>query len=205
MKDEILIEVQEQIAEERRRYFFKKYGTLLGYFALGIILVFGGYEAWKSYDKNTRELMGDNLIAKINQRSPEMKIDEFSGQQGFAQLAKLAKADALAVDDKNEEAIATYKAVWENKSYDEAIRKIAKIKAAILMINSKDAETPIWFNTTEEGVFDDQFNELVAIHSLQNSNDEKAEKIFENLQENEQTAATVKNRVNAYLSETTNN
>lgn len=202
MENDISIEVQEQIAEERRARFFKKYGSLLGYFALVIIIVFGGYEAWKSYDKNKRQEMGDKLIAKINDRSDDIDLSQFEGQQGFAVLANLAKADALAVEDKNDDAIAVYQAVWEDESNDQAIRKIAKIKAAILMLDSKEAETPKWFNTTDDGVFDAEFNELVAIHSLQNSNDEKAEKIFENLQEDEQTNANVKNRVNAYLSET---
>ena len=200
-EDDILLEVKDHMDRERTMLFFKKYGVFLGYVALGIVIFFGGYEGWKSYDTNQREGVGDDFLASVNASEKPIKTTKFSGEKGYAQLAEMAKAGQFAANGKTEKAIAHYQKIWEAKDTDIAIAKLAKIKAAILMINDNEAETPAWLNSSDEKVFASEFNELVAIHALENSNDEKAEKVFKALSEDKTTTATVKNRADAYLSE----
>lgn len=199
-EEDLLIEVKENMDRERTALFFKKYGAFLGYCAVGIVVFFGGYEGWKTYDTNARQGLGDKFLAAVSS-DKTIKTSEFEGENGFLQLAEMAKAGQLAADKKTKKAIEQYQKIWEAKNTDAAIAKLAKIKAAILMINSDNAETPAWLNSSDDKIFDSEFNELVAIHSLENSNDEKAEKVFKALSENKTTTATVKNRADAFLSE----
>lgn len=205
MKEDLLLDVKEQMAEERRNYLLKKYGTFLGYCALGIVVSFGGYEAWKSYDQNSRQGMGDLLITEINAGKPEINAADFAGQSGFEQLATMAKAAAFAGEGKSDEAIAEYQKVWDDSGSEPAIQKLAKLKAAILIVNSSSGETPKLFDATDDEVFDAEFNELVAVHAIKNSNNEKAEEILTKLNESDDVSPTVKSRANAYLSEIESN
>lgn len=199
-EEDLLIEVKDHIDRERTTLFFKKYGAFLGYCAVGTVVFFGGYEGWKAYDTDMRQGLGDKFLAAVNSEKT-IKTSEFSAESGFAQLAEMAEAGRLAADKKTEKAVAQYQKIWEAKRTDHAIAKLAKIKAAILMINGDNAETPAWLNSSDDKIFDSEFNELVAIHALENGNDEKAEKVFKALSENKLTTATVKNRADAFISE----
>ncbi len=198
--DSVLLEVREQMAEERTQRLLKKYGPFLGYCAIGIVLLFGGYEAWKNYDTDKRQVMGDKFL-EASENPEGVELSNFEGQHGFTQLAKMARANKMAENDDKAGAIAEYESVWKNTKNDAAIRKTAKIRAAILMINADNAETPKWLNSDDDIIFNSQFNELAAIHSLQTGNLEKAEKALNKLNESEQITANVKNRVDVYLSE----
>ena len=200
-KEDILLDVKEHIERERTSLFFKKYGAFLGYAALGIVICVGGYEAWKSYDTNQREALGDKFLAAVAAQDKPIKTAKFSDKNGYSQLAEMAKAGQFAKNGKTKKAIEQYQKIWEDKSSDSAIAKLAKIKAAILMINSNAAETPTWLNSSDDKVFNSEFNELVAIHALENSNDDKAEKVFKAIIDDKLTTPTVKNRADAYLSE----
>lgn len=205
MEDELLIDVKEQMAEERRNRLLKKYGSFLGYCAIGIVVLFGGYEAWKTHDTGVRQEMGDAFITSISEDAAEVDLAKFEGQAGYTQIATLAKATKLAEAGEKDKAIEQYQSIWENEENEAAIKRTAKIRAALLMVNSNSTETPSWLNSDDDAIFNSQFNELAAIHSLQNSNGEKAEKILNDLKESPTTTATVKNRTDAYLSEIENN
>jgi len=200
-EQDLLLEVKDHMDRERTISFFKNYGPFLGYCALAIVIFFGGYEGWKAYDTSNREAVGDKFLSAVKQNDKEINPKEFAGKSGYATLAAMAKAGKLAKDNEIEAAISEYQKIWEAPATDVAIAKLAKIKAAILMINNNEAETPTWLNSDDDKVFNSEFNELVAIHALENSNDEKAEKVFQALSDDKQTTATVKNRADAYLSE----
>jgi len=204
-QEDILLEVKDYIERERTTQFFKKHGQSLGYLAVGIIVVFAGYEIWKSHDTETRQALGDKFVAEVTSSKATIETKDFANQAGYHQLAQMAFAKRLVDSKKPEEAIKEYQKLWDNPKTDKAIAKLAKVKAAIIMIDGNNAETPTWLNSSDDKIFDSEFNELVAIHSLENGNDEKAEKVFQSLSDNKLTTATVKNRADAYLSEIKNN
>lgn len=203
-QEDLLIEVQEQMGKDRLDKFFKNYGNFLGYAALAIVVFVGGYEAWKSYDTGNRQEMGDKFFAAVDAQDKKIKSSQFAAYAGYNQLALMAKASQLAKAGNVDKAVGTYKKIWNSDGYDAAIRKIAKIKAAILLLNGtgeSSAETPSWLNSSNDKIFEAEFNELVALHAMKNSNHKKAEKEFKEISANENTPITIKNRADAYLAE----
>ncbi len=132
---DIFREVEEDVRRERLEKLWKQYGDYFIAFAAVVIIAIAGFELWQRYEASQREKASAQFNAAIQLASanPTQAVDALSAlaasaPDGYAKLARLAKADALVAVGDKVRAVAEYEAL-ANKD-DGPIGSAARVRAA---------------------------------------------------------------------------
>lgn len=168
MSDESLFrEVDEEVRQEEYKKLWDRYGTAM---IAACALVIAGVAAWKGYQYYTLKQAEAASILYFDgvKAAQAVKLDDakrnFDGvsQPGYAQLAKLQMAGALAAAGKTQDAIAAYDATTADQSVDQALRDAAAIRAGYLLVDTAkpddllsrlgkfDKDDQVWRNHARE-------------------------------------------------------
>lgn len=136
---DIFQEVDEDVRRERLIELWKRYGppVLIG---LGVVLIaWAGWDYWRGEQEKQR-LAEATAFAEVAQSAigatPEEAAAAYGAAApslgpGYATLARLREAGALAVAGKRAEAVAAYDAVAADEAADAKLRGLAALQAAI--------------------------------------------------------------------------
>lgn len=136
---DIFQEVDEDVRRERLIELWKRYGppVLIG---LGVVLIaWAGWRYWQG-EEEKRRLAEATAFAEVAQSvigtTPEEAAEAYGAAApalgpGYATLARLREAGALAIAGKRAEAVAAYDAVAADEMADEKLRGLASLQAAI--------------------------------------------------------------------------
>lgn len=150
MTDESLFrEVDEEVRQEQFKKLWARYGNLVIGLCLVVIVGVGGYEGWRYWQNKRSEAAGDAFFAAAEAAragKADEALKQFDGisHSGFAQLAKLREAGALAGQGKADEAVKIYDAVAADATTDQTLKDLAQLRAAAILANSAsfaDVET----------------------------------------------------------------
>lgn len=142
--DSFFREVQEEIRQEKARALWDRYGTLIIAAAVAAVLgtaAFVGYEYWREARSGSAgDAFGQALQLARDGKSDEalaaLKTIESESHGAYPVLARLRAATVLAEKGDAAGAVAGFDAVTADGSADMALRDIARIRAAYILVDS---------------------------------------------------------------------
>ena len=142
MSDESLFrEVDEEVRQEQFKKLWARYGNLLIAVCLLVILGVGGVQGWRYWQQKQSEAAGDGFfsaaeLASSGKADEALKQFDTITHPGFAVLASLREASLLVSQGKTAEAVKIYDEVAANGSADQALRDLARVRAAAALADT---------------------------------------------------------------------
>jgi hypothetical protein len=142
--DSFFREVNEELRSDQLRFVWKRYGKILIGAAAIIVLGTAGYRAYDYWDEHNASQSGDRFIAAL-QLASENKNDEAlaalsaiekDGTGSYPVLAKLRAASVQANKGDAAGAVAALTDISNDGKAPQAIRDLAKLRAAWLLIDT---------------------------------------------------------------------
>jgi hypothetical protein len=142
--DSFFREVNEELRSDQMRYAWKRYGRILIGIAALVVLGTAAYRGYEYWDTHNASQSGDRFIAALKLAS-ENKPDEAlaaleaiekEGIGSYPVLAKMRSGSIQANKGDAAGAIATFTAIGDDGEAPAAIRDLAKLRAAWLLIDA---------------------------------------------------------------------
>jgi hypothetical protein len=142
LSDESLFrEVDEEVRQEQFKKLWARYGSLVIGVCLLVIVGVGGWQGWQYWQKKQAEAAGDSFFAAselVSAGKPDEALKQFEGvsHSGFAALAQMREATLLVSQGKTADGVKIYDAVAATGNVDNALRDLARIRAASALADS---------------------------------------------------------------------
>ena len=142
--DSFIKEVDDDLRTEQFKSLWERYGIVVAGIALAIVLATAGFEGYKWWRDSKASTSGDLFLTALNQ-AKEQKPDEAlksleelekSGFGSYPVLARMRAATVLAVKEDTKGAVAAFDAIAADTSVDQAIRDMATLRAALLLVDA---------------------------------------------------------------------
>jgi len=138
---DIFREVEEDIRRDRLQQLWDKYGIYLISIVVGIIALTSLIVGWRAYTQSQAEDASKAFAIAVAEAAQEGADAAaiFSGladrsPSGYASLARLRAAGALAEAGEIDQAITSYDAVAADSGADDILRDLAKVKSGTLLV-----------------------------------------------------------------------
>lgn len=191
---EIFREVDEDIQRDRYLALWQRFRWLV----IGALVVLVGgtisYTAWNTYSASVKVDRGERFLAAVA-LSEEGRNDEAArafaafaedANAGYAALARLREAAALAEAGDPAGAVAVYDRIIDDSGAEDMLRELAAVLAAQRLLDREDpagAETRLTPVADGAGPWRHLARELQGIAALQAGRTEDAQAIFAELAE----------------------
>ena len=149
MSDESFIrEVNEEIRQEKAKALWGNYGPYLIFAAVFLVLATGIYQIYDHWQASKAGHIGDTFVSGLDLANEHnfdealIKLDdvEKSGFGDYPLLAQLRKASLFMEQGEAEKAVAGFDAIAANKNAPEILQKVAKIRAAYILVDTGSFE-----------------------------------------------------------------
>ncbi|MCE7997551.1 MAG: tetratricopeptide repeat protein [Rhodobiaceae bacterium] len=138
---DIFREVEEDIRRDRLQHLWDKYGIYLIGFVVGIIGLTALIVGWRAYTQSQAEDASKAFATAVAEAAQEGAdapaiFGNLADQSpsGYAALARLRAAGALAEAGEIDQAIAAYDAVAADSAADDILRDLARVKSGTLLV-----------------------------------------------------------------------
>jgi len=140
---DIFQEVDEEVRRDKAAEFWKKYQNLILAAAAVVVLASAGFRYWQYERGKAAEAAGDQFQqalaalegGKLDEAKAGFDTIAAKGPSGYRALAQMAAAGARAAKDP-QGAIAAFDAVAGDASIDPLLRDAARLRAALLRVDS---------------------------------------------------------------------
>lgn len=135
MSDESLFrEVDEEVRQDQAKKLWAKYGSYFTALALVIILGVAGFKGWQYWQLTQSEAAArvfSDGVKKLEEGKTADAEAAFAAidHSGYAKLAELRRAAALAGSGKTDEAVAIYDKVANDQANAQSLRDLARLRA----------------------------------------------------------------------------
>ena len=208
--DSLLREVEEELRRERMEKLWQRYNGLIIAGVALIILGVAGYKYLETRRIAAEETAGAEYTAaqdlsddkKKTEAEEAFKKIADSGSYGYAALAKLQLAGALAKDGKTDEAVAAFDSLANASGSDNLLKSFAQLQAASLRMPDADyAEmqnrlTPL---AGDDAPFSQSARELLGIAAYRAKKYDEARKYLEPLLIDPNAPQALQDRVKVVL------
>ncbi|MGL4489882.1 MAG: tetratricopeptide repeat protein, partial [Rhizobiaceae bacterium] len=142
--DSFVKEVDDDLRTDKFKSLWSRYGILLAGAALTVVLGTAAYEGYKYWKSSEASKSGDLFLAALTQANDQKQDEalkslselEKSGYGSYPVLARMRSATVLATKGDAKAAIATFEAISADASVDAAVRDMARLRAALLLVDN---------------------------------------------------------------------
>jgi len=208
--DSFIREVEEELRNERLKDFWSKFGNYI--IALAVLIVIGtaSYRIYEWYQFDRSSKAGDAFMEAVR-LSDENKPDEAiaalkslgtKNTTTYKGLANLRLAAELAKKGESKAAIEAYDAVAADDSADQNLRTIARVRAAMLLVDHgtiADVESRVGQLTGPSAPYRFAAREALGLAYLKSSDLDKAHAQFTELSNDTATPQNQRRRVRIML------
>jgi len=137
---DIFDEIEEELKQDRLNSLWTKYGSYLIGFAVAIVAVVAGYQAYTGWQKSTIETAADTYHQALKSEQPATALGEVRSDlsAGYQMLAGFRQAEALAKDGKMAEAEQAYLALSTDSNIDSLYQDIALLLSVMTAAQTAD-------------------------------------------------------------------
>ncbi len=208
--DSFFREVNEELRSDQLRFVWKRYGKILIGAAAIIVLGTAGYRAYDYWDEHNASQSGDRFIAAL-QLASENKNDEAlaalsaiekHGTGSYPVLAKLRAASVQANKGDVPGAVAALTDISNDGKAPQAIRDLAKLRAAWLLIDtgSYDQVAALAEGLTAQGqMLSNSAREAMGLAAYKAGNMPQAKQWFKQIADDAAAPRNVANRAQIML------
>ncbi len=206
-EDSVLKEVDQELAEERQWRLFRQYGPAFIGAAAALVI---GVGAWQAFDA-TRTNASNRQAELFSEASKQLVENKAEGREalsaianeggsGYSILAQFRQASSYAEDNDRENAIATFKEIYETNSAPQPMRNLARIRAAHLALqDGRDAALDHLGSIADgDSAFRPYADEIIGIAALKAEDYETALSIFTALGADPETPEPLVHRAGEY-------
>ena len=144
--DTFIREVDEELRRDQLKLIWKRFAPLIIGVCVLIVVVTAGYSGWTWWQDRKASQAGDRFmeaLAKIeggDRAAGETELASIASDSdaGYSALARLRLAGEKAVAGAKKEALDAYDAVAADNSVPQPLRDLARIRAAILALDTGD-------------------------------------------------------------------
>lgn len=144
--DTFIREVDEELRRDQLKLIWKRFAPLIIGVCVLIVVVTAGYSGWTWWQDRKASQAGDRFmeaLAKIEGSDRAVGEAELASiaadsDAGYSALARLRLAGEKAGAGAKKEALEAYDAVAEDSSVPQPLRDLARIRAAILALDTGD-------------------------------------------------------------------
>jgi hypothetical protein len=135
-----LREVDEEVRRERMTKLARRYGVIVAAAVAALLIVFGGFLAWRYHRDSVAGDRGEQLTAAMsalttgNAAKARTMLDPLAadGGKGYAPLAKILLADMAVRDGKTPDAARAFMAVAGDEAAPQPVRDLALVRGTAL-------------------------------------------------------------------------
>ncbi|MGI9367109.1 MAG: tetratricopeptide repeat protein [Rhizobiaceae bacterium] len=208
--DSFIREVDEELRTERVQEFWDRYGKLVIGVAVAIVVVTGGNRYYDYYTKTKAAESGDAFMAAI-ELAQDGKSDEaiaalsvLEGQESkaYQSLALLRAGAELAKKGDVDAAVKKFDAVAQDGSAEENLRSIARIRAAMLLVDAgtvTEVEARVGSLTAPGAPYRASAREALGLAYFKAGDMDNAFKQFNSLADDEETPQSLAQRTRIML------
>lgn len=146
--DSLFREVDEEVRRDQIASIWKRFGNVIVAVCLLVVVGVGGYKGWQYWQAKQAEEAGMKWFdaMRLAEDGKEAEADAAmaeiarSGSKGYAVLAELARAAQLGQQGRAAEAVAIYDTVAADAGADAALRELARVRAAYLLIDTASVD-----------------------------------------------------------------
>lgn len=147
-EDSLFREVDEEVRREQLAKLWQRYGNYVVAVSVLVIVLVAGIKGWQYWQARQAEAAGaayqqalTQLEAGKTDEARQAFAEVASGShKGYAALARLQVAAALAERGETAEAVAAYDKVAADGSVDRELRDLARVRAGYLLAGSASPE-----------------------------------------------------------------
>lgn len=200
-------EVDQAVAEQKQLDFLKKYGAALIGAAAAFVIGVGGYQFWKGQKQSAagKAAAEFRTASESLEKSPAdgvLALEAFAAEApaGYALMAEMKIAAALAGSGQREAALAAYRKIYGGKNASKRLRDLARLRAATLSAaDGRDAVLSdlgdLVSSTSALGFY---ARELQGVAALDAKDFEGALSIFGNMANDEAAPEPVRQRAREF-------
>ncbi|MBK1665698.1 hypothetical protein CKO38_14340 [Rhodospirillum rubrum] len=208
-QDALFREVEEDLRHERLAEIWKQYGGLIIAAAVVVVLAVAGVQGWRVYQADQRaeqaarfDAARDRLAKGDNAALEDLAALAADRSSGYAPLAALRRAAALADEGKTDEAIQGYRGLINDSAADPVFRDAARVLAVLHGLTLLDpAEIGGLLQPLRDGTgpWRPLAEELAAVSSLRQGDSKAAIEILRGILGDPQAPRGVRQRAGGLL------
>lgn len=202
--DSFIREVNEELRQDQLRALWRRYGTMAIAAAAFVILATAAYVGYQYWTTARANQAGDAFARALDLMEEgdaqgalaAFEALEVDGYGAYPVLARLGAAATLA-DSEPQKAIARYDAVAQDSAVPGAIRDIARLRAAFLLLDHgsyDDVAARVEPLTAEGNAMRHSARELLALAAFKAGERENALSLFEQILDDPQAPAGIRQR-----------
>jgi hypothetical protein len=142
--DSFVKEVNDELRTDQFKTLWNKYGILLAGAAFAVVLGTAAFEGYKYWRAGEASKSGDLFLAALTQAKDQKQDEalkslaelEKTGSGSYPVLARMRRATVLASKGDAKGAIAAFDAVAGDASVDSALKDMAMLRAALLLVDN---------------------------------------------------------------------
>jgi hypothetical protein len=207
---DIIREVDEELRRERLQKLWERYGIYVVGAALAIVIAVAGWRLWEWYQSREAARAGAQFEAalQLGEQKKQGEADEIlaalvrEGPAGYRLLARFRSAADLAARDKRKGA-AAYDELAEDASLDPTLRDLARVRAAIALVDSAAASeianrmAPL---IAGNSAFKSSAREVLGLARMRAGETEAARKLFLEILTDPESPPSMRSRAQLLLS-----
>ena len=187
---DIFQEVEEDYRQEQYRAMAKRYGPYAIAAAVVLVLIVGGYQAYKSYRASVIEREAEAFVQASEQirKDPKGAAQAFGGLAakggGYGLLARFRQAEALEASGDRAGAVKVLDGLAADRGREPELADLALLKTGYLLLDTQGRaalETRLAPLLTEGNPWRAEAREIVAFAALKSGEQAKAIEIFTEL------------------------
>ena len=207
---EIFREIDEEVRRDRALKLWRAYGKYIVATVLAVVIGVAGGEGWKNYRHGQRTEEGaryDETVRLLARDQAAVAAQQFAflaedAGAGYAALARLREAEALALSGDDTGAVAVLDRLAADPSADRALRDLAALLAALRLMDDASVEEiegrlePL---LREGSPWRASAREMTAVAALRGGQQDRAVAIYTALIEDASTPPTIRARAREML------
>jgi hypothetical protein len=203
---DIFREIEEDVRRDQLEKLWKRYGDYIIAGAAALVIGIAGYKLWQYYETKQTLKASNAYIAAMqlsegaNNAQAALTFAQIakSAPGGYAETARLAQADTLAVSGKPDDAVALYKSIAEKDKNE--IGALARIRAAWIQADNASCTDQQTLLAPIDGASSSwryMAGEILAYCDFRDGRAKKAEDEFAGLARQSEAPSTLRQRAAA--------
>lgn len=143
MADDIILEIEESIRQERIEKLWKEYGSYILAAAFLAVILTAGLTGWRGWNEKANIRQTDSLLAALERDDKAAELAKIAEdlRPGQRAIAHMTAAGLLLEEGKKEEALSHYNALASDADAPSVFRDLATLMAVRLSWDMSDGKT----------------------------------------------------------------
>lgn len=145
--EQFIREVDEEYRRAQMKHIWDRFAPFIIGACVAVILLTAGYRGYLWWQAREAARQGDIYLTATEQLETDAEAAKAAlaaiaedGSEGYALLARLRLAEAEADSGNNDAAISAFDAVAADSGFDQPVRSLARIRAALLSLDAGDVD-----------------------------------------------------------------